>query len=62
MQYVLWTDIVLIFFQDWQGKFSRRAIYGMIDGSPNTTFSWRKQPQWSRKIENSGNLCVNSVL
>ena len=52
---MLWTDIVSIFLQDRQGKFSRRAIYGMIDGSQNTIFSWWKQPQWSRKIKNGGN-------
>ena len=41
----LWTMTDIFDFaslQDRQEKFCRRAIYGMIDGSRNTIFSWWK--------------------
>ena len=37
------TDIIAS-LQDRQEKFCRRAIYGTIDGSRNTIFSWWKTP------------------
>ena len=47
---------------DRQEKFCRRAIYGMIDGSRNTSFLLMKNRQWSRKIENVGKTMVNTQL
>ena len=37
--------------QDRQEKFCRRAIYGMIDGSRNTIFSWWKTPNGRVKLK-----------
>ena len=37
--------------KDRQEKFCRRAIYGMIDGSQNTIFSWWKVPNGRVKLK-----------
>ena len=37
--------------QDRQEKFCQRAIYGMIDGSRNTIFSWWKTPNGGVKLK-----------
>ena len=36
---------------DRQEKFCRRTIYGMIDGSRNTVFSWWKIPNGRVKLK-----------
>ena len=36
---------------DRQEKFCRRTIYGMIDGSQNTVFSWWKIPNGREKLK-----------
>ena len=55
-QYLLWTmtDILKTQKQD----FCRRAIYGMIDSSRNTIFSWWKIPNGHVKLKTVVNLKI----
>ena len=57
------TDILIASLRDRQEKFCRHAIYGMIDGSRNTIFSWWKTPNGRVKLENGGNstFCARAL-
>ena len=55
---ILKTQLEVLCKQDRQEKFCRRAIYGMIDGSRNTIFSWWKTPNGRVKLK----TVVNTLL